>query len=139
MTTTIFAGGAFTRLNAGTSDTTPDAFTFIDHFNVPTAVTRTSNTITVSGIDAPSAISISGDASSQYSINGGAYTASGGTVINGDTVTVKHTSSGSAATQVDSTLTIGGVSDTFSSTTAAAGGTASIAPVVAIFRRRRLS
>jgi len=38
-------------------------------------------------------------------------------INNGDTVVVRHTSSASAATVTNTTLTIGGISDTFSSTT----------------------
>jgi hypothetical protein len=104
-------------ISSGASDTTPDAFTFTDQTGVALNSTIISNTITVSGINAASAISISGGT---YSINGGAYTSSSGTVTNGQTVTVAHTSSGSNGTAVNTTLTIGGVSDTFTSTTAAA-------------------
>jgi len=104
-------------ISSGASDTTPDAFTFTDQTGVALNSTIISNTITVSGINAASAISISGGT---YSINGGAYTSSSGTVTNGQTVSVAHTSSGSNNTAVNTTLTIGGVSDTFTSTTAAA-------------------
>jgi len=104
-------------ISAGATDTTPDAFTFTDQTGVALNSTIISNTITVSGINAASAISISGGT---YSINGGAYTSSSGTVTNGQTVSVAHTSSGSNGTAVNTTLTIGGVSDTFTSTTAAA-------------------
>jgi M6 family metalloprotease-like protein len=96
------------------TDTTPDAFTFTDQTNVALNTTVTSNTITVSGICAPAFISITGGT---YSINGGVYTSTTGTVSNGDTVTVRQTSSGSYSTTTNATLTIGGVSDTFSVTT----------------------
>ena len=74
----------------------------------------TSNPITVAGINAATPISITGGT---YSINGGAYTSSAGTVNSGNTVTVRVTSSASYSTAVNATLTIGGVSDTFSVTT----------------------
>lgn len=135
MTKTIFAGGAFTRIQDVASDTTPDAFTFTDQFNVGTATVRTSNSITVSGIDTATAIAVT---NGTYNINGGAFTAVPGTVVNGDIVQVRHTSSAVASTTVDTLLDIGGVQDTFSSTTAPAGGTASLAPVVSIIRRRQL-
>jgi hypothetical protein len=99
-------------------DTTPDAFTFTDVTNASLSTQYTSNTITVSGITAAAAISISGG-SGTYSINGGSYTASGGTVNNGDTVTARVTSSASNSTAVSTTVTIGGVSDTYSVTTLA--------------------
>lgn len=127
--------GGFMPLGAG-SDTTPDQFTFTDQFNVPTSSTRTSNGITVTGIDAAAAISIS---NGTYSINGAAYTASAGTVVLNDVVTVRHTASGVASTTVDTVLTIDSISDTFSSTTASAGGTASFAPIAALIQRRQFN
>ena len=95
-------------------DSTPDQFTFFDQTGVAPNITITSNTITVSGINTAADISITGGT---YSINGGSYTSSSGTVNNGDTVTVRQTSSGSYPVKTDATLTIGGVSDTFSVTT----------------------
>jgi len=121
--------------DAPAGDTTPDAFSFTDQTGVGIASTCTSNTITVTGIDTASAISITGG---QYSINGGAFTSSSGSVVVNDTVQVRHTASGSYSTQVDTTLTIGGVSDTFSSTTEAEPApSAGMASVVSINRRRR--
>jgi Abnormal spindle-like microcephaly-assoc'd, ASPM-SPD-2-Hydin len=99
------------------ADIIPDPFTFTDQTNVALSTVITSNTITVSGIDAASPISIT--VGGTYSINGGAYTNAGGTVSNGNTVTVRQTSSGSYSTTTNATLTIGGVSDTFSVTTQA--------------------
>ena len=99
------------------TDTTPDSFTFTDQTNVELNTTGTSNTITVSGINAATPISITGGT---YSINGGSYTSVDGTVSNGNTVTVQLLSSGSYTTTTNATLTIGGVSDTFSVTTQAA-------------------
>ena len=97
-----------------TPDSTPDAFTFTDQTDVALSAVVTSNEITVSGINTAAAISVAGG---KYSLNGGAYVATAGTVNNGDKVKVQHTASASLATKVDTVLTIGGVSDTFSSTT----------------------
>ncbi len=99
--------------------TTPDQFTFIAQTGVTLSTVITSNTITVSGITAAAPISITGGA---YSINGGEYTSAGGTVVNGDTVTLQQTSSESYATTTTATLTIGGVSGAFSVTTQASSG-----------------
>ena len=98
-------------------DTTPDPFTFTDQTGMPLNTVITSNTITVSGISAAAVISITGGT---YSINGGAYVNTVGTVNNNDTVTVQQTSAGNYVTKTDATLTIGGLSDTFSVTTLAA-------------------
>jgi hypothetical protein len=98
-------------------DIAPDPFTFNDQMNAALSMEFISNTITVSGINAPSPVSITGGT---YSINGGVYTSTKGTVSNGDTITVKLTSSANYSTTTNATLTIGevgGVSDTFSVTT----------------------
>ena len=96
------------------TDTAPDSFNFSDQTDVEPSTPITSNAITVSGINAAAPISISGGS---YSINGGAFTSTSGTVSNGQTVTVRVTSSSNFATTASATLTIGGVSDTFSVTT----------------------
>ena len=97
------------------ADTTPDPFTFTDLTGVPLSTVQTSNAVTVSGITAPAAIAIVGGA---YERNGsGIWSSSAGTVANGDTVRVRHTSAATNSTAVHTTLTIGGVSDTFTSTT----------------------
>ncbi len=98
-------------------DIIPDQFTFTDQTGVALSTVITSNTITVSGINAASPISIVGGI---YSINNGPYISDNGTVNYGDTVTVRQTSSGSHSTMTNATLTIGGISDTFSVTTLAA-------------------
>lgn len=104
---------------AATNDTTPDAFSFTDQTGVALSTAITSNAITISGINAAAAISITGGS---YSINGGAFTNSTGTVSNGASVQVKVTSSTAYSTATQATLTIGGVSDTFSVTTLAGTG-----------------
>jgi CSLREA domain-containing protein len=98
------------------TDTTPDPFTFTDLTGVPLSTVQTSNAITVSGIAAPAAISIVGG---EYELNSsGTWSSSSPTTVaNGDTVRVRHTSAATPSTAVDTTLTIGGVSDTFTSTT----------------------
>jgi hypothetical protein len=98
-------------------DGTCDAFTFTDATGVTTSSTQTSDAITVSGlgVGVSVAVSITGGT---YSKNGGSYVSTAGTAVNGDTFAVRHTASASAGTAVNTVLTIGGVSDTFTSTTA---------------------
>lgn len=118
------------------SDTTPDQFTFADRFNVATSTQITSDPITVAGIDAAATITITGGT---YDINGsGSFTSSSGTVNNGDTVRARHTSSASASTATNTVVTIGGVSDTFTSTTAGAANPSETGVIAIITRRRRL-
>lgn len=107
---------------AGPEDTTPNAFTFTDVTGAAISTAYESNTITVAGITAPASMTITGG---QYSKNGGPYSSTTTTVVNGDTVKVKVTSSGSFSTAVSTTLTIGGVSDTYSVTTVASDTTPS--------------
>lgn len=97
-------------------DTTPEQFTVTDRAGVSVDSEIVSDSVTVSGIDAPAEISTSGG---EYSVNGGAYTSSAGTVVNGDVVTLRHSSSSEYGGVAATTLRIGGVSDTFTSTTSA--------------------
>lgn len=95
-------------------DNVPSAFTFTDVTGTELSTVTESNTITVAGINVSVAVTISGG---EYSKNGGAYTSSTGTALVGDTFKVRVTTSGSYLTATNSTLTIGGVSDTFTATT----------------------
>ena len=104
---------------------TPSAFTFTDSTGATRSTVYTSNAIVVAGLEDYAGIWITG--SGQYNINGGAYTTSPGTVVNGDSVRVKLTSSADWSTAVTGTVTIGnhetgtmaGVSDGYSVTTMA--------------------
>jgi hypothetical protein len=114
-----------TRSESATPDTTPDPFSFTDLINAQLNTVVTSNAITVSGINTATNISISGGT---YSVNGGPYTSAPGTINNGNTVRVQLTSSGSYSTTTSATLTIGGVSDTFSVTTRSESATPDTTP-----------
>lgn len=116
-------------------DTTPDQFTFADRFNVATSTEITSDPVTITGIDAAADITVTGGT---YNINGGAFTADPGTVVNGDSVRARHTSSASASTATNTAVTIGGVSDTFTSTTAGAANPSETGVIAIIARRNRL-
>lgn len=100
-------------------DTTPNAFTFTDQTDVALNTTITSAGVTIGGINSPTAITIT---NGTYDLNAsGSFTSSPGTVINGDSVRARHTSSSSNSTSVSTTVVIGGVSDVFTSTTEAGG------------------
>lgn len=101
----------------GATDTTPNAFTYTDQTNVRRNRQIISNTVTISGINAAVPITISGDASAKYSKNGAAFTASPGTVVNGDQVRLQVQSSASANVTQAITASIGGLSDVWSVTT----------------------
>lgn len=101
-------------------DAQPNAFSFNDEVNVGTSSLRTSNQITVGGLGSGVSVPVTVSGAGTFSINGGAYGTTGN-VVNGNTVTVQHTSSASLSTAVSTTITIGGsgqtVSDTWTSTT----------------------
>ncbi len=100
-------------------DTTPNTFTFAAATGVIPGTVQTSNTVTISGIDTATAISVSGTAGSEYRIDGGSWTSAPGFITDGQTVAVHHSASAGYSTTVSTTLTIGGVDGTFSSTTMA--------------------
>jgi|GEM_PF-1275218 len=106
-----------TQVQFFTLDTTPDAFSFADQIGVALSTQITSAAITVTGINSAATISIIGG---EYEVNGsGTWASATGSVTNNQTVKVRHSSSGSYMTAIDTTLTIGGVADTFSTTTQA--------------------
>ena len=117
--TVLTIGGVSDTFTSTTqsNDTTPDAFVFTDLTNVGPSTQVTSNSISVSGINNTTAISITGG---EYEKNGsGTWTSGAGTVVNGNTVRVRHTSAATNPTAINTVLTIGGVSDTFTTTTGA--------------------
>ena len=110
----------FLERQAAASDTTPNAFDFTNQPGVTRSSTRTSaNTVTIAGMDSgvSTAVTVSGGT---YSKNGGSYTSASTTASNGTTFKLRHTSSSSYSTNTTTTLTVGGVSGSFVSTTEAA-------------------
>jgi hypothetical protein len=114
--TTLTIGGVSGTFTSTTlqPDTIPDAFTFTDQDEVALASTVTSAPVTITGIIGTSPVSVTGG---MYAINGGVFTSAMGTVTNGNQVQVRHTSSEAPGTGVDTVLNVGGVTDTFTSTT----------------------
>ena len=104
-------------------DTTPAPFSLgADHTNVGVNTTVTTSSATITDIDAPADISVSGDGSPEYQIGNGGFTSSSqqDAVSSGQSVTMRFTSSSSAGTAHTATLTVGGVSDSVTATTASA-------------------
>lgn len=105
-----------------TGDSTPNVFSFTDQTNVPINTLRTSNTVTITGINMATAVSVTGTGTPQISINGGGWVTSG-TISNGQTLQVRLTSANTNSTGRTATVAIGGVSDTWSVTTVAPADT----------------
>jgi hypothetical protein len=97
--------------------------TFPTLIGVPASTTVTSSAYTVTALGCgpgpgPWPISVQGDPSSSYSVNGEAFTSVPGTVATGDQVRVRHTSAATPGASVDTTVVIAGVAGTFTSITA---------------------
>ena len=104
-------------------DTTPAPFSLgADHTNVGVNSTVVTSSATITAIDAPADISVSGNGSPQYQIGNGGWTSSSqqDAVSSGQSVTMRFTASSSAGTAHTATLTVGGVSDSVTATTASA-------------------
>lgn len=84
----------------------PGDISFATRIDQPWGTAIESNTVTLSGISAGTAISVSG-AGGSYKINAGAYTTAAGTVNSGDTVTVKGNTASADLTDTVVTLTVG--------------------------------
>ena len=95
-------------------DMVPEAFAFVDQTGAPLNILTDSNAVTVTGIHHVAEIHVTGG---EYQINGGSWTSDAGTVRLNDSVMVRVKSAAATYTTVEVTLTIGGVSDTFSVTT----------------------
>lgn len=99
------------------ADFVPNLFSLMSQVNVPRNSLRTSETITVGGLTTAVGVGVTGTAGSEYSVNGGPFTAAPGSIANGNTVAVRHTSSNFGQTTVTTTLRIGTISRDFTSTT----------------------
>jgi len=123
---TVVVTDTFTTTTTSSEDTTPNAFDLGDSAtNVVASTTQYSDTITVAGLGSgvTTAVTIAGTGTTvnpQFSINSGTYGTSG-SVDNGDTVRTRLTSSNTPGGTNFLTLSIGGVSDTFTAVTAGAG------------------
>lgn len=97
-------------------DDVPDQFTFVDQVDVALSTVIESTPIIVVGMDtgAEAVITVTGG---EYQINDGVWTTVAGMVVTTDLVKARHISSSTVSTNVDTVVTIGGVVDTFTSTT----------------------
>lgn len=112
---TVTVGGVSATFTVTTlADVTPDAFLFTAKTDVAVNTEETSEPVTIKGIDIPVPVSITGGL---YSINGGEFTASAGTVSADQTIVVKTTSGASTEVTQSAVLTVGDVNGTFSVTT----------------------
>ncbi len=117
-TASITVGGVTGTFSVITlaADTTPEAFSFTAVTGAALSTTSVSNPITVAGVNTDAPISIS--SGGEYSIDSTTdFVNTPGTVKNAQVVRVRATSSNAFNTPVNVTLTIGGVTGTFTVTT----------------------
>lgn len=114
--TTLTIGGiqAVFRSVTAPMDTTPDAFTFALQSSVPINTQVESASITITGINSPTNVSV---VDGEYSIDGGPYTSDEGVVNPEQNVRVRHQSGGDFSVEIETQLTIGGVMGVFISQT----------------------
>lgn len=94
------------------------SFTNLTSQSLSTVVTSSTATITFSGCSAGTAlsVSVSGAATAQISINGGAWVTSGA-ISSGQTLQVRMTTSGSVSTVLTATVTVAATSTNWTTTT----------------------
>lgn len=102
------------------TDNTPTAFAFVDVEDADLSTNYESEPVTISGLIGSAAISVVGGT---YSINGGSFVSTPGTVVDGDEVVAAGTSPGTNSAQTDVIVTVGTYSDTFSIMTVVADTT----------------
>jgi len=107
-------------------DREPDPFGFASQDAVPAGSLRTSGTIVPAGYEASAAISV---ANGEYGIGCAGFTAVAASIAPGQSVCVRHTASASPGASVVTTLTIGGVAGTFTSTTELASQAITFDPI----------
>ncbi len=123
--------GTFT-VTTEAEDATPEAFSLSAEENAEPATQYTSNAITVAGINTSVAISIESTDGGEYSIDSGDFTSATGTVMAGQSITLRLTSSLATATATSATLTLGGAGGEVDSTYTVTTLTDTTAPDVTI-------
>ena len=109
-----YASGTIHGFSSST-DTAPDAFAFFNVSGVALNTVTVSNTVKITGLGTNANISVSGG---EYSIGCTAtFTSAASTIANNATVCVRHTSGNAANANVTTTLNVGSVSASFTSTT----------------------
>lgn len=98
-------------------DLEPDAFSFASVTGAAQGAVITSDPVTISGINATVPVSVSGDGSPEIRVGSGSWGSGPASVQNGQTVTVRLSSSPNPQIERVATVTVGSLSETFSVTT----------------------
>jgi len=116
-TATVNVGGVTATFDVTTGDATPDAFTVAPLTGQALNTQVTSAAVTITGITAPATVTVSGEGSPQFSVNGTTFRSTAATITNGQTLRVRLTSASTTDTKRTATVTVGGVPATFEVTT----------------------
>jgi len=100
--------------NTSAASNSVSNFFFTPITGVALSTVSTSNAVYISGVQGAYLISV---IDGTYSINGGAYTSVAGVVFDGDSVTVRQTSSDTNSTSTTAYVTIAGLTNSFVVTT----------------------
>jgi hypothetical protein len=97
-------------------DTAPEAFNFIDQTGVALASQIVSAPVTITGIDTATAVSITGDGTPEFRIDGGAWVTSGN-ILASQVLELRLTSNAAFNTLHSATITVGTLTDQWDVTT----------------------
>ncbi|RFC39871.1 MAG: Fibronectin type III domain-containing protein [Candidatus Nitrotoga sp. CP45] len=116
------ASAASNNVIPAVPNTTPNAFTFVDKSGVTLSSVVTSAPVKITGINVAINWTATGGGTACVSAGNDCSCdvvshATSGTITNNQYLCVQHTSSASYSTATNTTLAVGGVSDTFTSTT----------------------
>lgn len=99
-----------------TPDVTPDAFSFTDQSDVATGTVIESNIITITGMNAPATVSISGDGNPQFRVQSGSWETSA-MINSGQTLQLRLTSGLGSIETYSAIISVGTVTDQWDVTT----------------------
>jgi uncharacterized protein YhjY with autotransporter beta-barrel domain len=102
------------------SDTTPDTFSFPNKSDAALGALCASSAQTIVGINTATPVTVTGATGSEVSVNGGTF-ATTASILNNQTLTVRHTAASTNNTATSSSVDVGGVKATFTCTTIALG------------------
>jgi len=115
VTTILTIGDVSDTFSSTTGDATPDAFSFTTQADVDLQQTITSDVIKIKGISVPAKVIVT---NGSYQINGaGGFQTQDGFISNEQNIEIRQSSGDSYSEQVDTLISIGGVVQSFSSTT----------------------
>ncbi|MCE6957714.1 hypothetical protein LAZ40_01395 [Cereibacter sphaeroides] len=115
-TATVTVGGKQAGFTVTTIDRTPADFSFTTKSGVALSTDVTSASVTITGLTASTSVSVTGSGSPEIQTGTDTW-ATSGSISNGETLKVRLTSAGTVSTSRTATVTVGGVSRTFTVTT----------------------